>query len=200
MSSKTMRGALVALVLVATGWGGDARGQDEMDPDAAMQQYMEMMAPGEEHEALQAFVGTWDVAVKSWWQGPDGPATESSGVSEGEWILDGRYLEENVTGQMGMGVFRGIGIVGFDKFNKEYVNSWVDNMGTGIFTATGVYDPAEKTYTYTGTMDDPMTGREDVPFRSVIKIESDDKHVHESFEERDGEWVKTMELIYTRKG
>ena len=95
--------------------------------------------------------------------------------------------------------FQGLGIMGYDKFRGEHFFFWVDNMSTGMAASRGAYDADAKTYTFTGTMDDPMTGRRDVPTRSVVKIESADRHFHEAFQQTDGGWVKTMELVYTRR-
>jgi len=55
---------------------------------------------------------------------------------------------------MGM-PFEGIGINGYDNLKKKFVSTWIDNMGTMIVMSTGTFDPATKTFTYMGEMDNP---------------------------------------------
>jgi hypothetical protein len=49
-----------------------------------------------------------------------------------------------------------------------------------------------------GSYSDPMTGAR-VPFRSVLKVVSPDEEVYTSWETRDGQEVKTMEIVSRRK-
>ena len=61
-------------------------------PDMAemMKKMEEISGPGPEHKVLTALAGVWDVEVKSWMGGPDGPSTTSKGIAKGKLILGGR--------------------------------------------------------------------------------------------------------------
>jgi hypothetical protein len=57
---------------------------------------------------------------------------------------------------MGM-PFEGIGWLGYDNASKEWVGSWVDNMGTGIMNSHGTCD--KNTWNMKGESTDPTTGK-----------------------------------------
>lgn len=179
-------------------------------PDMAelMKAYMAVATPGEHHKNLDHFVGTWDVAVKTFWGGPGAPPAESKGSVTTKWILDGRFILEDVNGemllpdekgQMKPRAFKGMGMTGYDNYRNMYVSSWADNMGTALFTSTGSYNPNDKVYNFYGQMDEPglkVVGRS---VRSLIKVVSKDKHVFEMYDLHAGPDYKVMEITYTRK-
>jgi hypothetical protein len=85
----------------------------------------------------------------------------------------------------------------YDNGKKEFINIWIDNMGTGVSVSTGQYDETNKTITYKGTMYDPMTGK-DIEYKSVSKMINDNEMVFEMYNDYMGKEVKTMEITYTR--
>ena len=93
--------------------------------------------------------------------------------------------------------FKGMGVEGYDNVKKKFVGSWVDNMGTGIMMSEGDYDPATKTFTYTGEIE--MIPGMKQKIREVLKITDKDHHIFEWYEDRAGQEAKTMEISYTRK-
>jgi hypothetical protein len=70
-------------------------------------------------------------------------------------------------------------------------------MGTGIMSMTGTWDAATKSIIYTGSMADPMTGK-DTPFREVWRFVDDNHQVMEMYYSADGKEFKSMEIKYTR--
>ena len=168
------------------------------DQQAMMKQYMEMMAPGPQHQAMAKDVGKWSGAMKMW-EKMGAPPQEATTSKEVRMDMDGRYMVEDETSMM-MGMpYHGHNTVGYDKFRGEYTFSYYDNMSTGIFTGSGKGDADGKTITFNCKMDDPMSNRKDVPSRIVIKTVDDD---HNSFEmyttSPDGKEYKCMETAYTR--
>ncbi len=125
------------------------------------------------HKMLATQNGTWDNEMTMWME-PGKPPSTSKSVSVNKMIIGGRYQQSTYTGQMMGEPFEGISILGYDNLKKKFVNSWVDNGGTGIMYMEGNYDPATKTITLTGTMPDPTTGK-DCTMRQVISL-TDDKH------------------------
>jgi hypothetical protein len=71
--------------------------------------------------------------------------------------MDGRYLQEENTGQIMGSVHKSMGVTGFDNF-KKYVKYWLDNMGTAIYSSEGFLDPSGKLVVIYGKMDAPSTG------------------------------------------
>ena len=93
--------------------------------------------------------------------------------------------------------FKGQGTEGYDNVKKKFVGTWMDNMSTGIMTSEGDYDPATKTFTYTGEME--MVPGMKQKIREVVKLTDKDHMDFEWYEDRGGKEIKTMEINYTRK-
>jgi len=182
-----------------------AKGKDAAKPAAAdmqemMKKWMECATPGEAHKHLDHFVGKWETLIRLWTEGPGKPAAESKGASEIRWIMDGRFLLEETSGQvMGM-PWRGMSLTGYDNFKKKYIVSHIDNLGTAMYTSEGKFDQANKVLTSFGNMDEPMTGEHDKTVKYVLRILSKDKYIFEMFDEVGGpNEYKAGEIIYTRK-
>lgn len=157
--------------------GGDAMQSAEMD--AMMKKWMEAATPGEPHKKLNDMVGTWQTTMRSWDKGPDAEPTVSKGTSEVKWVLDGRFLEQTMKGEM-MGMpFNGIGFTGYDNINKKYVSVWMDNSSTGLYTTEGTMSKDGKVLTMVGKMDDVTTGEHDKYMKYVHRFISKDKQTFE---------------------
>jgi len=191
--------ALVLTLSFGYAFSSGADQKEDMDKMKAeyMAKWTEYATPGEGHKVLENLVGSWDYSLK-YWSSPDTPPEESTGTNEVKWILGGRFLEMNVTGTAMGQPFEGMGILGYDNAKKEYVNTWLDNMGTGIMSATGTYDPETKTMTEMGTYTDPMAGTQQ--FKSVTKFVDEDHFTYEMYTYApDGSEFRNMEIKYTRK-
>lgn len=182
--------ALVASVATAQ--------QEQMDEKAMMDAMVKAATPGEPHKKLDPFVGTWNVSTKMW-NAPGTPPAEGTGSATARWVLGGRYVEQQFTGDfMGM-PFNGLGYTGYDNVKKQYVGTWMDSFSTSIMVSAGVADPSGKVMAFAGTMDDPMTGKTMRMDQKIIVIDND-KHIMEGWMPgQDGKPFKMMELTYTRK-
>lgn len=185
---------------------GGAKKPSEADMQAMMQKCMELGHPGEHHKTLEQFEGKWN-AVTKMWMDPSSPAMESKGTCERHWILDKRFLQENFKstmmmpgekGEMQKMPFEGIGTMGYDNFRNMYVSSWVDSMGTGMFTSKGSSADG-KTFTYYGEMDEPMLNVVGRTVKFVTKVVDKDKHIFEMYDLHAGDGYKVMEITYTRQ-
>lgn len=195
----------LALTCLLVGAAGAEQTTSKKHASAATQQpsideMMKAMAkysePTEKHKKLEALVGSWTTTGK-FWMDPEKPM-ESTGTAETKSILGGRFISEDVTGTFMGRPFMGHGVTGYDLMKKKYVSVWMDNMGTMMMVSEGTSDPAGKVITSTSTETDPMTGKSH-PVKLVTRIESDQKHVLEFYEKRNGKEMKTGEMIYTRK-
>ncbi|MGH9456074.1 MAG: DUF1579 domain-containing protein [Thermoanaerobaculia bacterium] len=185
---------LFALPLAA---GEEPPAQQPMDEAAMMEAYVTAGMPGEAHEKLAAFVGTWDTTVRMW-AAPGAPPSESTGVAENRLILGGRWLEQRFTSSFMGEEFEGLGYTGYDNAKKHYVGTWMDSMSSGIMLTTGEAADA-KTFTFSGTMDDPVMGKS-MLIKEKIVIHGDDRHVMEMWGPGpDGKMFKNMEIEYVRK-
>jgi len=169
-----------------------------------MKQMMELAKLNENHKLLADLAGSWSTSVKMMEPGKE--PTVSKGSVTYKSIMNGRYFVGDHTGSMKMPgadgkmkdfAFKGMSIDGYDNVKQKFISSWIDNMGTGIFTFEGTYDPATKTFTYTGEME-MMPGMK-TPVRSVIKATDKNHRSFEWYENRGGQEMKTLEIDYTRK-
>ncbi len=176
-----------------------AQQQQQMSPEqkAMMKAYERAATPGDAHKALNPLIGTWDAVVK-FFPAPGAPAMTSTGVSDNHWILGGRYLEQRFKGESMGQPFEGVGYTGYDNVKKQYFGTWIDSMSTAVMVSTGTTQ-AGKTWTFTSSMPDPMSGKT-IPVEEKMSVVDNDKHVFEMWNPGpDGKNYKSMEITYTRK-
>lgn len=185
-----------------SGKTADKTAEHPMSPQqqAMMDAMTKYAAPGEPHKALAKKEGKWQIQGKFWFS-PDSEAGEFTGTSTFKMILDGHYLLENVEGnepEENGQIFKGMGIIGYDNFGKNYIVVWIDNMGTSVSRFTGTPSADWQTITYTGEEPDFITGK----YKTVKSIErkiSDDQYVSTMYDKTaDGKEYKHMEITYTR--
>lgn len=165
----------------------------------AMMDWMTKNQPGEAQKLLAGRAGEWNLEVKSWMD-PKGPPMVTKATASAKMIMDGRYLQETTTGDMGGAPFSGMGFTAYDNMTKKYKGTWIDSMSTGIFTCEGTYDAATKSMTMTGETFEPMAGKV-VPVKAVTRFVDDKSHVFEWWGPAPGstEMFKSMEITYTRQ-
>ena len=165
----------------------------------AMMDWMTKNQPGEGQKMLATRAGEWNLEVKMWMD-PKAPPSVSKATASAKMILDGRYLEETTTGDMGGAPFNGMGLTAYDNMTKKYKATWIDSMSTGIFTCEGTYDAASKSMTMTGETFEPSAGKV-VPVKTVTRFVDDKSHVFEWWAPAPGssELFKSMEITYTRQ-
>jgi len=165
---------------------------------AMMEAMMKAMTPGDAHKLLDGMVGTFDAKVTSSMD-PSKPPEVSNGTSENSWVMGNRYVMQKFTGSfMGM-PFQGVGYTGYDNIKKQYWGLWMDNFSTGAMVSAGSTADNGKTWKFTSTMPDPMTGK-DAPMEERITVTDHDHHTFEMWAPGpDGRMFKMMEIQYTRK-
>ncbi|MGH7206439.1 MAG: DUF1579 domain-containing protein [Nitrospiraceae bacterium] len=175
----------------------DKKPEKQMDMQAMMETYQKLATPGEPHKQLASLAGSWTTKTKHWME-PNKPPTESTGACEQKTLLDGRFLQQECTGDMMGKPFTGIGVMGYDNYTKKYVSTWMDSMGTGIFFMEGSASPDGKTVTQTGSYMDPIEGP--MKLRGVTKIVDNNTEIFEMYgTAKRGKDMKMMEITYTRK-
>jgi len=183
--------AMLSAVIICTALSAAAQS------DADMKAMMAYSTPGEIHQMLAKTVGSWKGDITMWMQ-PGAAPMKTVGESTNTMILGGRYLQTKNTGNFMGAPFEGIGYLGYDNAKKQFVTSWIDNMGTGMMYLTGTWDAASKTINFTGTMVDPVAGG-DVKVRQVYKLIDDNTQVMEMYSITNGQEFKNMEIKYSRK-
>lgn len=184
---------LAASVAMAKG----KKAEKPMDPQAMMEVYTKLATPGEQHKQLASLAGSWTTKTKEWME-PNKPPVESTGSAEMKMLLDGRFLQQELTGQMMGQPFSGIEITAYDNVLKRYVTGWMSTMGTGIFMMEGTASTDGKTITLKGQHAEPGGGY--MKHRAIWKIVDNNTQTFDMYGTHPGgkEW-KMMEMTYTRK-
>lgn len=196
---KNLRQAAALVAVAGLGWPLAALAQDTAPDDetaAMMEAFEKAGTPGEHHARLDRMTGEWNVEVRFYME-PGGEPTVSRGTSEIRWVMDGRFVQETVTGEFMGDAFHGVGHTGYDNVAGEYEATWIDDHSTDIYMYTGRLDENGR-LVLESEWKDPLTG-ETVMGRSVTAFPSADEMVVKGYEDRgDGEML-TMELRYSRK-
>ncbi len=157
----------------------------------------EYMAIGDMHKMMATWDGEW-TSEMTMWMSPEAPPTKSTGTSVNKMIYNGHYQEAKYKASFEGMPFEGTSIMGYDNTKKKFVNTWIDNMGSGIMYMEGTWDDASKSINLTGTQIDPVTKKE-CQIRQVVKIVDANKQTMEMYTTKGGKEAKDMEIVYTRK-
>ena len=160
---------------------------------------MELAAPDENHEFLNAMAGTFDASMTMWMQ-PGADPIESSGTTSNEWVLGGRFLRGLFVGDFQGMPFEGVAYTGYDRLRDSYVGFWIDNMGTQMMdVSVGTLGADGTTLTFQRSVIDAMTGATS-ELTEITKILDENHHEFTMWAVApDGNQFKTLEIVYTRQ-
>lgn len=162
-----------------------------------MKAYTEYMTPGPIQQMMAKSEGVWSSSV-TFWASEGAQPTSSSMETTNEMILGGRYLRSDNKGVMMGAPFEGIGVTGYDNAKKIFVNSWIDNLGTGIIFLEGTLDAATNTIHYSGKSTDAVT-KKDVPIRETLQFTDDTHQLLTIYYTVKGKEFKAMEIKSIKK-
>jgi hypothetical protein len=189
--------ALCVTLAVGTALAEDKKSEKQPDPQAMMEMYKKLATPGEPHKLFASLSGSWTTTIKEWME-PGKPPMESTGSAEMKMLLDGRYLQQEFTGDMMGHPYSGVGISAYDNLRKRYVTIWIDTMGTGVFTMEGTASADGKTITLKGQHAEPGGGH--MTHRAVWKIVDSNTQTFDMYGTHGhGKEMKMLEINYTRK-
>ena len=191
--------ALSCGLIAVSGWSAVA--QDQTPPGASQEQMEAMMkawqafaTPGEEHKKMAEMVGEWTGTMQDFSYGE--PQT-SEASAKFTLLMDGRYLMQEISGNMGGMEFKGMGLTGYNNQTKTFQEIWIDSMGTAIFYSEGKRLD-EKTVESKGKM--TMPGMGDVETRTLAKrIDKDTHEFNIHTPGPDGKEKLAVKITYTRK-
>lgn len=212
MNARTVM--LATVVCAALLLSGRVVSQDKGTPGQAtpemqemMKKWLEVASPGPHHERLAPFAGSWKTTTKIWLMGPKLEASVFEGRSTVKWVLDRRFLQEEfesetvmpqADGGMKKVPWEALGLMGYDNFQNLYVATWADSLGTQLLTMRGAMDPAGKTLTMYGRMDEPMLGVFGRTVKYKTEILSRDKRRLSIYDLHAGDDYKVIEVTYER--
>ena len=217
---------LLSIVLIISGFAGcsannpseqstspQTRQATPATTDASQQQpaLVRNGQPGEMHKRLDALVGEWNVEKTLFIAGgtPEKPIVSSGMVSRREWIAEtgNRHLRDVTQGTLAGNPYYRLGILSYSTVDKRYEWNTVDATNTMMMTYKGAKDSANANgdivmsgeFTDQGIFGDSSVGTT-IGQRTVIKIESPNRHVLELYFTPPGEKERLVDRsIYTRR-
>lgn len=171
--------------------------EEPMDSVAEMNAWKAYMTPGDAHKMMAADNGNWSNEM-TFWHDENSKPEKATSTSDSKMILGGRYQEMNYKGMM-MGMpFEGRSTMAFDNTTKEFISTWIDNMGTGLMVMKGKMGADGKSVELTGEMVDPAKGKA-VWCREMYTVVDANTRKMEMFCMKNGKEHKNMEIIMRRK-
>ncbi len=168
-----------------------------LDSAALMKAWADFMTPGEMHKLMSSWAGKFEADV-TMWMDPEAPPTKNKATSEAK-MWNGLYLITTNKGTMNGMPFEGMSTIAYDNSKKKFINTWIDNMGSGIMIMEGDYNPTTKTLTLEGKMTDCTTGK-DSKVREITKFNDDGSQLMEMYmPDGKGNEMKTMEYLSKKK-
>ncbi|MHC0439529.1 DUF1579 domain-containing protein [Flavobacterium sp. 3-210] len=153
--------------------------------------------PGEPHKLMTDEVGTWTCDMTFWYE-PNGKPEKASATANVKMVLGGRYQETDYKGTIMGSPFEGKGTLAYNNASKEYTNTFIDNMGTGMMVAVGKYDESSKSIELKGEVVNPVTGKK-APYRELYTIVDATTRKMEMFDTKNGAEYKSMEIVMKKK-
>ena len=189
---------MVFLVLLTTSAiANDQKSSKPMNPEEMMEVYTKLATPGEPHKLLASIAGSWTTKTKEWID-PQKPPVESTGTVSSRMMLDGRFLQQEITGSMHGRPHTGIWTIGYDNLLKRYISTWIDSMSTQIFIMDGTASADGEAITLTGQHAEVGGGH--MTHRAIWKIlDSNTQEFIMYGTYHGGQEMKMMEVLYTRK-
>ena len=153
---------------------------------------------GPHHAALDDLAGDFDARL-SMWITPGAAPLEFRGRSRNRWILDGRFLEQDLEADFLGTPFLGRGLVGYSDLEGGYQTLWIDNTSNEqLFSAGGRAGEEGEVLVIEGEEPDALLGRR-VAFRDVTVLDGPGRHRFTKYRfDEDGSEVKLMEITSTR--
>ena len=170
--------------------------QDPQEAGAPSAEALARMSPGPMHAKLEPLIGTWHMSGK-WRMTPDAPWETFEATVLREWILEKRFVREDVESQFMGQPFKGMGLIGYDNTREQFTMVWVENMSTGTWLTTGQLKG--NTLTFEGTNSDAMTGEKNRWGKSVLDLSRDEQTYKGYCKDAQGKEFVSMEMVAKRK-
>jgi Protein of unknown function (DUF1579) len=165
--------------------------------------------PGPGHAALEPLIGTWRVQMNfyaTFGRSPDAPPIIGEGLTcTRTWVAGGRYIEDLTEGDLGSEKYWRKGWLGYSTMDRRYEWVTIDAVNTTMMSYAGTPGSGDKrpidmsgVFTDQGVAGEQSVGKP-VGMRTVIRIESKDRHIFELYFTPPGKpEVLASRGIYTR--
>ena len=110
MRSRTILVIALSLMITIPGAAQNKGKKHAPSQEEMMKRWKDAATPGDAHKVLDNFVGSWETESSVWMGGPDKPPSVTKGTAEVKWVLDGRFVQQEMTGEMMGAPMHGIGL------------------------------------------------------------------------------------------
>jgi quinol monooxygenase YgiN len=184
---KRMMPAAVCLLVSALAQNTGAQTTTQQAVPAWAQRGM----PNEGHAALEPLIGAWRVHKSIYGtmgRSPDLPPIVSDAITTTrEWVADGRYIQDTTTGTVEGQPYWRRGWLGYSNMDRRYEWVTIDSLNTTMMIYLGKPGSGNKlpidmtgVFTDQGVVNEDTVGKP-IGQRTVIRIESNDRHVYELY-------------------
>ncbi len=152
--------------------------------------------PTPHHLAMKDQAGTW-IAVAKMYMDPAKPPMVSKGTETNTLVAGGLWLKSELRAEMMGMAFEGHGLFGYDTRSNAHVGTWVDSSDTWMAVTKGTCakDCKEQTIYFEGYDE---AGKLTTHKEINTQVDRDHRTMVMYSKSKDGTFVKTMELEYTR--
>ncbi len=167
--------------------------------DVEQDNMLAYMTPSKTHAFLAKYVGIWNTKLKMYIEKNSEPFM-SEGTSETHMIMGGRYQLTDMEATFNGMPMLGQSLLAFDNAREQFINTWIDNFGTGIMVLRGKWHDENFTQIdLKGSMIDPESGKEVKVRQEFVFLDEDSQQMTMWTDYGEGE-VKSMELYFQRVG
>jgi quinol monooxygenase YgiN len=196
---------LLALPALAPGLGAQSKTEQNLPA------WVQRGLPKEGHAALEPLIGTWRVSKSVYGtmgRSPDLPPIVSDDITTTrEWVAEGRYIQDTTTGTVGGKPYWRRGWLGYSNMDRRHEWVTIDSLNTTMMIYLGKPGSGEEkpidvagVFTDQGVVSEGTVGKA-VKMRTVIGIETNDRHVFELyFTPPGGKEQLADRSVYTRVG
>jgi hypothetical protein len=117
---------------------------------SAMPASARLAMPGDKHKWLEPLIGKWNVAMFVWPAPGAQPITSKEMRATREWILSGRYLREELTGQFAGNPSNRVGILSYNNLDERFELLTIDTFEPGQMRYASQQPGTEKKITVIG--------------------------------------------------
>lgn len=178
---------------------------DAEDFQSMLEKWLAVRGPSEAHGLLHRLTGKWDVRFQ--FHGGD-QTFESRCSSTAELIHDGRFLLEQITGEiqapdasgeMRVEPFSATRILGHDNYKKAWTGIFIDNQNSCLLSFQGhaIEQPLKKIELF-GVADEPMLDLHDGMMKYVLSFPDDKSHTWTVYALVAGDNVKVFDFVYSQ--
>lgn len=159
--------------------------------------WLNYSSSGTNHKMLDSLSGTWQTEFKFYQDGVDTAQTIKMSATISP-VLNGLYQQTLHRGKIMDMPYEGRAVLGFNKASKQFEYTWLDNFSSGMLFLTGKMDSLSKQIVLTGSLADPVTGK-DIGIRQTIEIINNKEQRIKLYDTKNNIERLSMEIILQKK-